>query len=124
MDVAAILGRLNRPNHVNVLRSLKEAGFPSAIELLATYEAGASNLASWLRGAEINHDRNLRLQYLAAQSLNRRSETSIYDSMTRFGQPLGEPFTGSRELIAELNRAVDARTPLTECVERNVTTSL
>ena len=111
IDVATIQERLNRPNHVNVLRSLKEAGFPSAIELLATYEAGAPDLASWLRGAEINHDRNLRLQYLAAQSMNRRSETSIYDSMTRYRQPLGEPFTGTINLLAELNRAVDARKP-------------
>ena len=42
------------------------------IDLLATYFGQASLLTEWSRDAQINTDRNLRLQYLAGMSLNTR----------------------------------------------------
>jgi spermidine synthase len=71
--------------HPAVARSLEEVGFGSgrlltgghgealelSVDLLATYAGQARDMAQWLRGAQINADRNLRLQYLAGMALNR-----------------------------------------------------
>jgi spermidine synthase len=38
-------------------------------------------LRSWLAGAEINRDGNLRLQYLAGLALNNSMEGAIYNQM-------------------------------------------
>ena len=43
--------KLNRRDHVNVVRSLQEAGFQTAIELLATQDGRAPDLAPWLTEA-------------------------------------------------------------------------
>jgi spermidine synthase len=61
-----------------VADSLKDVGFATAISLLSTYGGQASSLQSWLAGAQINNDRNLRLQFIAglAADLNRSSEIS------------------------------------------------
>ena len=77
-DVDAIDAKLNSPAYAKVLQSLREAGFPSAVELIGDYAAGASDLKAWLRGAEINRDRNLRLQYLAGLGLNKNLADAIY----------------------------------------------
>ena len=46
--------------------SLRDVGFKSVIELLGTYGGQAAPISgTWLKNAEINHDRDLRLQYLA-----------------------------------------------------------
>lgn len=77
-DVDAIEAKLNSPAYAKVAQSLREAGFPSAVELIGDYAASASDLQSWLRGAEINRDRNLRLQYLAGLGLNKNLADAIY----------------------------------------------
>jgi spermidine synthase len=61
-----------------VAESLKEVGFPSLNSLMATYGGQASDLQSWLADAQINNDRNLRLQYLAglAADFTRANEIS------------------------------------------------
>jgi spermidine synthase len=56
--------RLNRQDHQAITQSLAEIGFKSVVQMLATYAGQASDLGAWLKGAEINRDRNLRLQYL------------------------------------------------------------
>jgi spermidine synthase len=111
INVDAIRERLNRPNHANVLRSLQETGIRSAIELLATYELSAPDIAPWLKNAEINSDRNLRVQYLAGLSVDRHNETSIYDSLVGYRHPPGGRFTGSQNALQELSRAIDERKP-------------
>jgi spermidine synthase len=40
------------------------------VSLLATYAGRAADLQAWMRDAQLNTDRNLRLQYLAGMSLN------------------------------------------------------
>ncbi len=77
-DVDAIDARLNSPAYAKVAQSLREAGFRSAMELIGDYAASAPDLAGWLRGAEINRDRNLRLQYLAGLGLNKNLADAIY----------------------------------------------
>jgi len=61
-----------------VAQSLKDVGFNSLLSLMKTYGGQASDLKSWLADAQINNDRNLRLQYLAglAADLTRANEIS------------------------------------------------
>jgi spermidine synthase len=87
-------------------QSLDQVGFKSMLSLLSTYGGRASDLGPWLKGAEINHDRNLRLQYLAGISANYSQERVIYDSIIehrRFPESL---FAGSDERRTQLRKAI------------------
>ena len=82
IDVDELQRRLVRPDHQPVKQSLREVGFwepkgfdgeedaDEGIDLLATYAGQAPLLKEWSQGAQINTDRNLRLQFLAGMSLN------------------------------------------------------
>ena len=83
IDVDQWQARLDRPENAEVKRSLEEVGFHSAVDLLATYAARAADLGQWMSDAQINTDRNLRLQYLAGLSLNNYQETKILNEITR-----------------------------------------
>ena len=56
-------------------------GLGSTVELLQTYAGRGRDLEPWLRDAEINRDRNLRLQYLAGLALDRQDAYGIYGSI-------------------------------------------
>jgi spermidine synthase len=81
IDVDALEARLARPDHARVAESLRDVRFNSAIGLLATYAGQAGDLRAWLRGAAINRDSNLRLQYLAGMSVNENGAEFIYEDM-------------------------------------------
>ena len=98
--------RLDRPDHAAVAKSISEVGFPSAIELLATYAGHGPDLAPWLKDAEINRDRNLRLQYLAGLGLNSYLDVPIYDDMLAYRKFPEKLFTGSEERLRELRHAI------------------
>ena len=51
--------------------------------MLATYAGQAALLKEWTRGAQINTDRNLRLQYLAGMGLNFDIGEQILSSILR-----------------------------------------
>src|SRR5262249_10986279 len=76
--------RLERADHKRVAESLKEVGFGKAVELLATYAGQGPDLERWLKDAQINRDRNLRLQYLAGMGLNYYNGEIIYDRMMAY----------------------------------------
>jgi spermidine synthase len=63
--------------------TLANSGFVGPLEVLKTYAGNSDDLAPWLAGAQINEDRNLRLQYLAGESLNRKDEWKIRENMGR-----------------------------------------
>ena len=75
------MGRLNRPDYSKVVESLSETGFPTAMDLLATYAGRAQDLQPMLEGVRINEDRNLRLQYLAGLGLNSVEAPRLYREM-------------------------------------------
>ena len=105
IDVDRMEQRLARPDYHRVADSLRQVGFGTAVAMLSTYAGQARDLRSWLAGAQINRDRNLRLQYLAGLALNDSRETAIYSQMLasrRFPENL---FSGSPERIAELAAA-------------------
>jgi spermidine synthase len=100
--------KLRSPEFAEVAQSLREIGFNSATELFATYAGQPTDLAPWLKDAQINRDRNLRLQYLAGMGLNLYQSGPIYSEMisyaTRFPENL---FTGSPEKLNELRAAFE-----------------
>ena len=61
-----------------VIESLAAVGIPHVESLLRTYSGNGPELRDWLKDAQINTDRNLRLQYLAGLSLDRYEESEIY----------------------------------------------
>ncbi len=81
IDVEGMQRRLDLPQNDAIRASIREAGYNSALELLSTYAAQASDLGQWMRNAEINRDRNLRLQYLAGLGLNTNAAGEIYNQM-------------------------------------------
>jgi spermidine synthase len=84
IDVDAIDERLKRPEYETVTRSLREIGMSNAVDLFSTYAGRKPDLAAWLKDAQINHDRNLRLQYLAGLGLNLYQADAIYADMLRY----------------------------------------
>ena len=102
IDVDAMDDRLDRPEFAAVKRSLAEIGMNSALDLLSTYVGSAADLAPWLSDAQINRDRNLRLQYLAGRGLNLYEADAIYTGMLAFATDPDRAMTGSRESMAVL----------------------
>jgi spermidine synthase len=84
IDVDAIEAKLQRPEYAPMKQSLREIGMNSAVDLFSTFAGRKSDLAPWLQNAQINHDRNLRLQYLAGLGLNLYQADVIYADMLRY----------------------------------------
>lgn len=81
--------------------SFADVGLGSVDSLLKSFAATGHDLKPWLNGAEINRDRNLRLQYLAGTNPSDVLEQHIFEAMT-----------ASREVPAKPSvPAVRVRTP-------------
>jgi spermidine synthase len=102
VDVDVMQARLNRPDYARVVASMREVGYNSAIDLLANYAVQASDLRSWLRNAQINRDRNLRLQYLAGMGLNQYLAPVIYEQMLQHESFPSNIFSGSPATLRSL----------------------
>jgi spermidine synthase len=106
IDVDAIEARLARPEYAAVRQSLAEIGFYSATDLFSTFAAQGPQLAPWTADAQVNRDRNLRLQYLAGLGLNLYQQGPIYSEIIRYRQYPEGLFQGSPERIAALRGAI------------------
>ena len=107
IDVDAINERLKRPEYEPVARSLREIGMTSAIDLFSTYAGRRGDLAVWLRDAQINHDKDLRLQYLAGLGLNLYQADVIYADMLKYVTKLPEDlFVASEQTKKSLFAAI------------------
>jgi spermidine synthase len=84
--------------------SLADVGLGSTVELLQTYAGWGPDLEPWLRDAEINRDRSLRLQYLAGLALDRQDAYSIYGSIVGYRRYPRELFQVSSRDEAQLLR--------------------
>jgi len=103
INVDAIQAKLDRPEMAPVAQSLREVGFANAIELFATFAGQKGDFANWLRDVQINHDRNLKLQYLAGLGLNLYQSDKIYANMLQY--PFRFPtniFSGSETTLQAL----------------------
>ena len=106
IDVDAVQRKLEQPEYAVMAQSLRDVGMFSAVDLFATYAGNATELAPWLRDAQINRDRNLRLQYLAGMGLNLYQSDAIYQDMVRHAGYPEQLFAGSPETLARLREAV------------------
>ena len=79
--VDAIEGMLRHPSYAAVDSSLIQAGIYGAADLFGNYAGRARDLKGWLADAQVNGDRDLRLQYLARLGLNEHSGDEIYREM-------------------------------------------
>ena len=102
INVDELQQRLDRPDHSAVADSLRAVGFKSANDVLATYLGQAPDLKPWLAGAQINLDRNLRLQYLAGLTMNSRVSEEIYQSLLAYRRFPELLFAGSDESLQPL----------------------
>jgi spermidine synthase len=106
IDIDSLDARMRRSDHARVAESLAEVGFHSATEVMATFGGRGTELAPWLRDAEVNRDRNLRLQYLAGLGLNYYHNIRIYDEMLRYRRFPETLFIGSDSAKAALREAM------------------
>jgi spermidine synthase len=119
VDVDELQRRMDRPDHQLVKQSLREVGFgvsdpeidneaprEEGIDLLATYAGQAPLLKEWLRGAQINTDRNMRLQYLAGMWLNSNMADLILSGILGYYRFPDQTFVGSPERIRGLQGAL------------------
>ncbi len=119
IDVDGLQRRLVRPDHRLVKESLREVGLwepkgfdgeeepNEGIDLLATYAGQAPFLTEWSRGAQINTDRNLRLQFLAGMSLNTSMGDGILSSILAYYRFPDRTFVGSPEGLRALKQALE-----------------
>ncbi len=105
INVDAITQKLDSPQYAQVAQSLREIGFSSATELFSTFAGNEPMLRPWLADAEINHDRNLRLQFLAGLGLNRYDQGAIYSQMLQYRRYPQELFEGSPERLGQIRMA-------------------
>jgi spermidine synthase len=108
INVDEVQKRLSDPANAAVARSLSEVGINSAVELFGTYAGRRSDMKGWLSDAQINTDRNLKLQYLAGLGLNLYQSDAIYKSMIREARYPDDLFEGSPETLAALRGRIDA----------------
>jgi spermidine synthase len=106
IDVNDVERRLESPEYATVAQSLREIGFNSATELFATFAGNEEMLRPWLADAQINRDRNLRLQFLAGASLNMYDQAGIYSQMLQYRRYPEGLFTGTPEEIAQIRAAM------------------
>ncbi|HVZ47531.1 MAG TPA: fused MFS/spermidine synthase [Gemmatimonadaceae bacterium] len=107
INIDDIETRLARPEYAPVRNSLAEIGFYSATDLFATFAAQGPALAPWMADAQINRDKNLRLQFLAGASLNHYDQGPIYADMIRYRKYPEGVFTGSPERIDRIRTAAN-----------------
>ncbi len=113
IDPGALQARLDRPDHARVAQALNEVEFAGVQGLMAAYGGQARDLRPWLADAQINRDRNLRLQYLAGMA-NNVYDNRIYQDMLAYWRFPDEMLTGSPEWKERLRREMAPGQPQVE----------
>jgi spermidine synthase len=106
IDIDVLDERLQQPAYTEVRGSLSEVGIDSVLDLLSTYAGRADELGPWLEDADINRDRNLRLQYLAGLGINRYEQDLIYRQMLSYITYPEELFVGPGDALASLRGVI------------------
>ena len=123
IDLDKLQERLGSYEYARVKQSLLDVGFgadttnvawapnimgDSSMSLLATYAGRSADLGEWMRGAQLNTDRNLRLQYLAGMSVNSYMETEILKGILKSFKFPDDVFVGSTTNVAALKSSLRA----------------
>jgi spermidine synthase len=109
IDMQEMQARLADEDFAPVAQSLDQVGFPSAVDLFATYAGDAPHLQKWLAGAQINSDRNLRLQYLAGMGVNFTLSGEIVADMFQYRAYPEELFSGPVDTIQQLRDKIESK---------------
>jgi spermidine synthase len=107
IDLEAIDRALRLPAFERVARSLGEIGMYSAHDLFSNYAGRAKDMQGWLGHAQINRDRNLRLQYLAGLSMNVHDGDRIYRDIVSYRTFPDDLFVGSSTMLWSLKQAIE-----------------
>lgn len=102
IDVEVLAARLGRPEYAAVTQSLTEIGFPTLESFLGTFAGRGPELRPWVAGADLNRDRNLRLQYLAGLGLNSYDQNLIYQAILGYRRWPEGFFTGNPVQLAAI----------------------
>ena len=105
IDLDEIDRKLSSPEYAPVRQSLAEVGFYSAAQLMATFAAKKPEIDPWIADAQLNRDRNLRLQFLAGMGMNLYEADRIYRDMAEHRTFPEGLFTGSSGRMAQLMAA-------------------
>lgn len=109
VDLGAISAKLGNPAFAPAVESLQNAAIPSALSLFATYAGNDRDLADWLKDAQINHDYDMRLQYMAGLALNMNQADMIYRQMLSRATAPRQSFVGDPVLLDNIFQSVEAR---------------
>jgi hypothetical protein len=96
VDVDEVQARLEQPGVTNWSTNpcARSASTPPSI-CSRLMPARRSDLGQWTAGADINHDSDLRLSYLAGWGINSSLEDFIYKRMMSYRQPPLDIFAGA-----------------------------
>lgn len=109
VDLPALQDRLKRPDHARVVQSLNPLALGTPLQLLATYAGRQADLRGWLSRAEINRDRNLRLQYLAGLQLDSNSGSDAYTEMLQLRVFPSDIFRAPASQLETLRLRMDSK---------------
>jgi spermidine synthase len=104
IDLTQLTERLARPEYLNVKYSLDEVGIHSAVDVAGLYAGRGPDLAPWLADAEINTDRNLKLQFIAGLALNLYDQDAIYRAILSYLRFPADLFVGPEDLKEAVKR--------------------
>ena len=108
-DLDMLQARLDKRDYVGVAKSLANVNMGSVTDLFSTYAGNSAGLQPWLKDAAINHDADLRLQYLAGLALNHAEEDAIYRQIMQYWAPPVGLFDGSPQKLDALFSAMVTR---------------
>lgn len=97
---------LTGPGYGAVKQSLDEIGIRSVTDLAGTYAGRAQDLSSYISGAPVNMDLNMRLQYIAGLGVNSVAAPRIYRDILSFRRFPEDLFTGRGEAFDELRETM------------------
>jgi spermidine synthase len=103
--------RLRRPENERAAQSMRDVGFESGMDVLASYAGRNADLKGWLKGAAINTDRDLRLQYLAGMGVNVSAQEQIYNELVEARRFPDGLFIASPETLSMLRDMIENREP-------------
>jgi spermidine synthase len=87
--------------------SLAAVNLRSAGDILSTYAGRGKDLAPWLADAEINREKNLRLQYLAGLAANSDNRYGIFQAILNYRRYPADLFVASADIEARLRSWYD-----------------
>jgi len=106
IDVDRVEAELRSPAFREVAQSLAEIHIESALDLFGSYGGRARDLTVYMRGAAINHDADLKLQYLAGLGLETYESDRIYADILQYRKFPEGLFAGSPETLAALRARI------------------